>query len=204
MQVQKRRSQQERSDISDQCMLDAAVALILEKGTEKTTLKEVGEKAGYSRGLAGYRFGSKLGLFSFVIKTLGDYWLQDMIAATTGKTGLDAILAATERHYRAFEKNPDNVRAFYTLWFDVIGADDELKKVVQGINLRRQQDLQDWIESDPRLEQYHHRAEAIAAQINVSINGITYQWLLNPADLSVVKSLHQDLNAMLRQILSVG
>ena len=39
-------------------MLDAAEALILELGTQATTLKGVGERAGYSRGLAQARFGS--------------------------------------------------------------------------------------------------------------------------------------------------
>ncbi len=39
-------------------MLAAAIDLILEHGTDKTTLDAIGEKAGYSRGLATYLFGS--------------------------------------------------------------------------------------------------------------------------------------------------
>ena len=41
-----RRKQAERSALSDQRMLDAAVRLIVEKGSAGTTLKEVGELAG--------------------------------------------------------------------------------------------------------------------------------------------------------------
>ena len=63
-----RLSQAQRTELSDARMFDAAVALIVEQGTEKTTLKSVGERAGYSRGLAGARFKSKTGLFSFVVK----------------------------------------------------------------------------------------------------------------------------------------
>jgi len=55
------RTQAERTAISDRAMLDAAIDLILEHGTDKTTLAAIGEKAGYSRGLATYRFGSKAG-----------------------------------------------------------------------------------------------------------------------------------------------
>ena len=49
--------QAERSALSDKLMFDAAVQLINERGTAKTTLKDIGEVAGYSRGLASYRFG---------------------------------------------------------------------------------------------------------------------------------------------------
>ena len=50
-----RRTQAERTALSDARMLDAAVSLICERGTAGMTLKEVGERAGYSRGLASYR-----------------------------------------------------------------------------------------------------------------------------------------------------
>ena len=57
-----RRTQAERTALSDQRMFDAAIRLIMDRGTQKTTLKDIGEMAGYSRGLANYRFGSKDGL----------------------------------------------------------------------------------------------------------------------------------------------
>ena len=72
----KRMTQAERTDLSDRLMRDAAIELIVEQGTAATTLKDVGEKAGYSRGLAGYRFGSRDALFSFVVHSLGEDWLQ--------------------------------------------------------------------------------------------------------------------------------
>ena len=65
--VEIRRTQAERTARSDAQMLDTAIKLICEYGTERTTLKAVGETAGYSRGLAGSRFGSKEGLMIFVV-----------------------------------------------------------------------------------------------------------------------------------------
>ena len=56
-----RLTQVERKEISDAKMLEAAVDLIVERGAGQVTLKDVGEKAGYSRGLAGYRFGNQRG-----------------------------------------------------------------------------------------------------------------------------------------------
>ena len=41
-------TQAERTAISDRAMLNAAIDLVIEHGTEKTTLAMIGEKAGYS------------------------------------------------------------------------------------------------------------------------------------------------------------
>ena len=40
-----RRTQAERTALSDQRMFDATIKLINERGTQKTTLKEIGELA---------------------------------------------------------------------------------------------------------------------------------------------------------------
>jgi AcrR family transcriptional regulator len=68
-------TQAERTAISDKAMIDAAIELILEHGTDKATLQAIGEKAGYSRGLATYRFGSKAGLYDEVCKSISRRWL---------------------------------------------------------------------------------------------------------------------------------
>jgi AcrR family transcriptional regulator len=92
----KRKTQAERSDLSDRLMRDAAIELIVAQGTAATTLKDVGEQAGYSRGLAGYRFGSKDALFSFIVRSLGEDWLHKLTTVTDGKVGYEAISAATD------------------------------------------------------------------------------------------------------------
>ena len=60
-----RLTQIERKEISDSRMLEVAIDLIVERGAEQTTLKDVGEKAGYSMrrfkcGSSGNRFGQSL------------------------------------------------------------------------------------------------------------------------------------------------
>ena len=54
-----RMTQAERTALSDARMFESAKQILVEKGTHNTTLKEIGERAGYSRGLASNRFGSK-------------------------------------------------------------------------------------------------------------------------------------------------
>lgn len=202
MQSSPRKSHAERTDLSDKLMLKAAIDLIVDKGPDKTTLKEIGELAGYSRGLAGYRFGSRDGFFEFVIRSIGEAWLNELTHATNGKVGINAISSAVDTHYRVCEENPKNVKAFYILWFDAIGSEESsMREVILGIHKRRYDDVVKWIRSDPSLEKVHDRAEAAAELFSVTISGIVYQWLMNPDDLKTIKRLHQNVTRMIELML---
>ncbi len=194
-----RRSHAERTDLSDRRMLDAAIRLIVERGTDKTTLKEVGVMAGYSRGLAGYRFGSKAGLFESIVRSVGERWLADMTRVTAGKTGLDAIDAALDEHCRFCLEASDPVRAFYTLWFESVGLRSPVGEIIAGIQRRRHLDVVAWI------EQTGYRGamapDALADQFISTVLGIAYQWLSNPGDAYTVRRLHQGLKDTMRHLL---
>src|SRR3954454_4311951 len=106
------RTQRERAALSDARMTDAAVALICERGAAATTLKDVGMRAGYSRGLANYRFGSKQGLWAVLVRTIGEEWREQLAAAVAGATGLATLHAAVDAHARFLVDSPDRIRAF--------------------------------------------------------------------------------------------
>ncbi|WP_417620301.1 TetR/AcrR family transcriptional regulator [Parasphingorhabdus sp.] len=63
-----RRTQTERRAESGERMLNAAEELFAEQGLMKTTLLDIGRRAGYSGGLATHRFGSKLGLVEALVE----------------------------------------------------------------------------------------------------------------------------------------
>jgi len=200
----KRMTQAERTDLSDRRMLEAAVKLIVANGVEKTTLKEVGENAGYSRGLAGYRFGSKAGLLEFIVRTIGEDWLRDLTRATEGLHGYAAMAAAIDEHLRFCLDAPDRVRAFYILWFEAVAPASPVKKVVSGIHDRRRRDVAQWVAravaagaSEPALP-----AHDIAGQFNTAIVGIVYHWLQHPEDSAGVAQLHDNLKHTMQRLLA--
>lgn len=199
-----RRTQAERTALSDARMLDAAVRLIVERGTAGTTLKDVGELAGYSRGLASARFGNKGALFSFIVKAVGEEWLEALRAAVDGKAGLDAICAATDAHYRHVRAGAERIRAFYCLWFDSIGPDAELKQVIANVHERRQRDVEAWIRQG--LEAGSVRAgvdvTAVARQFCAAIIGIVYQWLVAPDAYRLIEELHTGLKQQMTRALA--
>lgn len=202
--IQALNSHAQRSALSDARMLDASIRLIVERGPEKTTLKEVGERAGYSRGLAGYRFGSKAGLFGFVVKSIGEEWLRELTHVTRDKIGLDALSAAADAHYRFCVEAPDHLRAFYLLWFESIGPGSEYRDVIAGIHWRRQRDATAWIKAGIDAGTLRPDADpgAAAAQYCTSIIGIVYQWLMGPEDLGQIEQLYAGLKRGMALLLA--
>ncbi len=199
-----RRTQAERTDLSDARMLEAAVSLIVERGPDKTTLKDVGERAGYSRGLAGYRFGSKAGLFEFIVRTIGEDWLAELGRVTDGKIGFAALAAATDEHLRFCTEAPDRLRAFYMLWFDAVGPASGVRDVVASIHARRRRDVAEWLDAAadrgeiaPLLPTFE-----IAGQFSAALIGIVYHWLQHPHDLDEVARLHENLKRTMRLTLA--
>ena len=199
-----RLTQVERKEISDAKMLEAAVELIVERGTGQATLKDVGEMAGYSRGLAGYRFGNKEGLFDFVLRSVGDEWLAELTLVTKNKTGYDAIAAALDAHIQFCEDAPKHVEAFYRLWFEALTPESQLKSVILGIHKRRRADVIRWIEQG--VEEGSVAAminiELVADHFTASVSGIVYHWMSDPDNLDEMRSLHNGLKQVVGAMLA--
>jgi len=197
-----RLTQAERTEISDQRMFDIAVNLINERGPAATSLSDVGVLAGYSRGLASHRFGSKNSLFNFVVRRVGEYWLEQLKGATGGEVGIAAIKQAVDQHYQFCVDAPAHLRAFYTLWFESVNAESELSNTINSIHQRRFQDVVNWVLKDPDLsEEVKREADVIAAQFGASVIGIVYYWLANPEKLNETKRLHDGLKQTMTRLL---
>lgn len=94
-----RRSHAERRETSERRLLDAALAIVAHRGTVRMTLAEVGEAAGYSRGLPAHRFGSKAGLVHALAGYIGERFGQQRKQGPALKPGLDAILGNIEFYF---------------------------------------------------------------------------------------------------------
>jgi AcrR family transcriptional regulator len=196
-------TQPERSALSDARMADAAIALICERGAAATTLKDVGVRAGYSRGLASYRFGSKEGLWAFLIRTIGEEWLAELQQAVDGTSGLETVHAAVDAHCRFLLESSDRIRAFYVLWFESVGPDPALRAVITGAHARRQRDVEEWIVSGIAAGTVRADVDvrSVAEQFCAAIIGIVYTWLVTPLADAEVQRLHDGLKRQMTEVL---
>jgi AcrR family transcriptional regulator len=182
-----RKTQAERTALSDRRMFDAAIELINERGTQKTTLKEIGERAGYSRGLANYRFGSKDGLMLELFKRFDDRWkehLQDYIA---GKSGLEAVRQASSALRDFLKKESSYLRAMYLLWYESLGHESDMRRLLAEHHDVYRHDAKRWIEEGILAGDIKADTDSVqfAAQYCAFSFGIVYQWVVNAEALEL-------------------
>ena len=87
------RTQFERRSEAEAALLATARELVARKGWAGTTLAEVGEAAGYSRGLAGHYFGNKAGLLRAITLQINNSLMAELKSAPPAPPGLQAILS---------------------------------------------------------------------------------------------------------------
>ncbi len=183
-------TQAQRTAISDKAMIDAAIDLILEHGTDKTTLQAIGEKAGYSRGLATYRFGSKAGLFDEVCKSISRRWLGYLKDGVGDEVGVDAMCIALDSFFRFVSDSPRDARVLQILYCGAASPKSGYRQTSANIHQRQQDDVAEWVRAGIRNGEIRKNADpkSIAAQYIAYISGMTYLWLINPKSIDFAKA----------------
>ena len=116
-----RRTQEQRRAETERRVLDAAMALIARSGSRAVTLAEVGEAAGYSRGIVYHHFGSRERLLEAVVDEA-----QRFDVPAYGGDGLDYLARIVEAYLRNVVRRTPSARAFLQLWGEAIAADPVL------------------------------------------------------------------------------
>ena len=140
-----RRTQAERTALSDARMFDAAMELIVEHGTHNTTLKEIGERAGYSRSLASNRFGSKEALFDQMVLDFNNKWAGELRRFVGERTGLSAFMAALEAVEHFLLNRTIEMQALYILWFESISSHTAVRARLAANHLAYRRDAERWL-----------------------------------------------------------
>ena len=132
-----RRTQAERRAAARDRLLQAAAELIAERGLAAVTLAQVGDRAGYSRGIANHHFGTKAALIEELISQVE----REFTAATAPVRNLDAtvdeLVTTSSIFIGLLEDLPAIHRAFLVLWASAVerigrhaeAADHELQRL---------------------------------------------------------------------------
>ena len=177
----------ERAALSDKKLIQAALELIAESGIEKVTLRSIGERAGYSRGLVNYRFGTKEALLREATRRLVDYWAEDVppdVASTTTSLG---ALQHFITHTRASVERSLESRAYYSLVYAALGPMPELKEDLARVHGEIKRRLASWIRSGIGSGEIRAEAspESAAAWVYAAARGIAFQWFIDPASIDL-------------------
>lgn len=177
-----RRTQETRSSLSTKLLLQATADLIAERGYERTTLIEIGRRAGYSHGLVTRRFGSKANLVRSLIVKLSQRFGHGQMSQTIGdNTGVDALVAVLVAIRSNATASRDSLRGFYALLFEALKPTVELQDFMAELHV-------DFIEDVTTKVAEGHSTGRLAADIAPrelteftlsTLRGLAYRWMLD-------------------------
>ena len=202
----KRRSQAERTMISDRQMLDAAIRLIAERGYQKATLAAIGEAAGYSRGLVGQRFGSKAGLLSALVDKMTDDWATGRLEpAVHGTGGVEAVLRMLDVYFATLKESTTITRGIFLLTIEALSGEQIVTDMLAKLHARWRTLVSEWIAEGLNNGEVREDVDpnVYAVLFLGVVRGVTLQYLLEPdkIDLDAVNAALQ--RNVVREVLKV-
>ena len=190
----------ERREEAERKLLAAAAKIIAVKGLERFTLAEVGESAGYSRGLPRHYFGDKDELTVRVALYVAEHpILQDRLKVAPG---LETVISMIRFFFAVAPKYRTNVRALTIVLAGVL-TNDSLKGPIARVTRDKRAALAEHIAIGIRHGEIRKDANPQAqAILNLSqMRGVVTQWLSDEAAVDL-KAVEAEFIATLRRGLA--
>lgn len=183
-----RRTQAERRAESEHRLLRAAAEIVVSEGVAAATFESIGVRAGYSRGLAAQKFGSKQGMVEALVTHLEHR--QDAFWQTeTQSGGLETLLAYVDTFLRNLSQDGE-ARAYFMLMSGAVSdlsphrtdfarVHERIERRLEALVKRGQEEGQISLAID---------ADAMALMVGALLLGLSMQVLVNPAtDLAPIR-----------------
>ena len=117
-----RRTQEERRTEAERRLLGAAAELVGEIGPTRVTLANVGERAGYSRGLATHHFGCKAALMQRLVDTVTAQFRDAFLEQTRSDSPLEELRILIGIYLDVVSDMAPVNRARLVLWADAVAT----------------------------------------------------------------------------------
>jgi len=198
-----RRTQLERRTEAESRLLHSAREIVARKGWIGMTLTEVGESAGYSRGLAAHHFGSKPGLLRALANHINENFMREVQRAPLAEDGLPALLQFITTYLSRKDAAWTNTRALLLLMSEASTEGSETGDILSTYNRQVLGYLEAHIKAG--IKRGNVRADAdptpYAILIMGSLRGVMLQKLLKDSKINL-KRVRDSLVEMVTRSLA--
>lgn len=190
-----RRTQAERRDESERRLLDATARVVAEQGVSAATFEAIGRSAGYSRGLATQKFGSKDGLIEALIADLHERQSELLAAHHIAELGgLEAVLAYVDLYLRHLGDG-EATRAYFMLMAGAVADASSLRAAFARSHEKVKARLAALVQRGQAEGAIRRELDPQAAALMVGglLLGLSVQWLVDPeTDLDAIRRTSLD------------
>ena len=197
-----RRSQEQRRSEAESAILKAAVHIVAERGLERFTLADVGEAAGYSRGLPAHYFGSKEGLVSALARHIVRNFGHALQRSDRHTAGLAHLIAMATFYFDSAGKDPARTRVLFAVLGDAL-TNPLLRKEMAELNAQSVAAIANDIRAGVASGEIRKgvNPKTTAALALSGLRGAVALWLTNPGGIDL-KTLRNEFVAELKRSLA--
>lgn len=192
-----RRTQEERRTEAERRLVAAAAELVGEIGPSKVTLANVGERAGYSRGLATHHFGSKGALMQRLVDAVTAQFRDAVIDENPSESLVEEVLGVTRAYFRIMAELPPLNRARLVLWADAVATPSaDARPALIAADREFREEIEKRIERSVLAGRVPASVDSVglATAIVALLRGVALQWMLDDqVDLDAARGEVEEL-----------
>ncbi len=185
------RRNSERREASSQRIIEAAMSLFAEKGYQRTTLIQIGERAGCTGTLVSNRFGNKERVLRAVLSNI----LNRFQGQTMTERGASKDLSAEEQlsrfvamYLKDVVEQQTRIRALYVLMGESLGGLPQIAEEIQRVDALFRAEIETYLQTGIESGEFNIslRQKQITATLIVGLlRGVATQILNDPVLMSL-------------------
>jgi AcrR family transcriptional regulator len=198
------RTQEQRRIEAERRLVRAAAELVGEIGPARVTLANVGERAGYSRGLATHHFGSKGALMQRLVDAVTGQFRDAMFEESQSDSPVVQLRHLIGFYFQVVSDLQPVNRARIVLWADAVaGGSDDVRARMMSADREFREEIENRIQLAKNAGEVAGWVDphGLATVIIAMLRGVALQYLLdNQVDLDAARSeIEQLLTARLQK-----
>ncbi len=178
------RGRYQRSDVSRERILEAAVELFSTRGYAGARVDRLAERSGIAKTAIYYHFGNKEGLLAAVLERAATQWIDGIEqAARRGGEPLERLDHALAGMRAMLEERPWILKLFHILALEVADQKPEIRLTLQGILAKARGAIVSGMRDALGVEL--RDADLVAGILLSSLDGISIGLQVDPAQVSL-------------------
>jgi AcrR family transcriptional regulator len=177
-----RKTQGERRGEAEQRLIEAAAAMVSEAGPAKVTVANVGERAGYSRGLVSHHFGSKRALMQRLVESVTYQFREALFEQQQSSDALGELRTLIDIYFDVVSDLQPINRARLVLWADAVAnPSDDIRPAMVNADQEFREEIEKRLHQATATSQVppNVNAHGLATVIIAMLRGVALQSLID-------------------------
>ena len=199
---QKPRKNLERRNDSNLRIINAAMELFSEKGYQRTTLIQIGQRAGFTGTLVSNRFGSKERVLRAVLAhILNRFERRETLSSVQSKESYSVsehLDQFVQMYLEDVAEQGARIRALYVIMGEALGALPEISEEVVKVNHVFRGEIQNYLKQGVQSGEFsgHMDIKIVSTMVVGLLRGVSMQLLVEPERLELTEVIKATQNAI--------